>query len=361
MSVRASIGRRLSAAFSLDVDIEVPAGITILFGPSGSGKSTILRSIAGLSRPDTGRIALGDALLFDSAQRVDLPPQRRRVGVVFQQLALFPHLSVAGNIGYGLHRLPALEREARLLAIAASFHITGILHRRPAQISGGERQRTALARTLVTEPAALLLDEPLTALDHRIQSQIIEDLRRWNEARRIPVLYVTHAHREVYALGERAIVLDHGKVVATGTPHEVLDDPGRGVIAELSGFENLLAGSVVSRRQEVGTMSVRLDGSTLALDVPLTATPSDERVTVAIRAGDILVANIAPAGISARNILEGRIADLRRQGPTVVASVHAGIPFVVHLTPASVDDLNLQSGSRVWLIIKTYSCRIAAG
>ena len=361
MSVRASLARRLSPAFRLDVDIEVPAGITILFGASGSGKSTILRTIAGLSRPDAGRVVLNGVVLFDSARRVDLPPQRRRIGVVFQQLALFPHLTVAGNIAYGLHRLPAAERETRLSSIAASFHITDILHRRPGQISGGERQRTALARTLVTEPAALLLDEPLAALDHRIQSRIIEDLRRWNEARRIPVLYVTHAHREVYALGERVIVLDHGKVIATGAPHEVLDDPGRGVIAELSGFENLLAGRIVSRRQETGTMSVQLDGSPLALDVPLTTTLSDEPVTVAIRAGDILVANVAPVGISARNILEGRIDHLQRQGPTVVTRVDAGLPFVVHLTPASVDDLKLQLGSRVWLIIKTYSCRVATG
>jgi molybdate transport system ATP-binding protein len=360
MSVRATIVRQLSPAFRLDVDIEVPAGITILFGASGSGKSTILRSIAGLSRPDSGRITLNSAQLFDSAQHIDLPPQRRRVGVVFQQLALFPHLTVAGNIGYGLHRLPAPERDARIASIAESFHIANILHRRPAQISGGERQRTALARTLVTDPEALLLDEPLSALDHRIQSQIIEDLRRWNEARRLPVLYVTHAHREVYALGERVLVIDHGRVVASGTPHDVLDHPGRGVVAELAGFENLLQGHIVSRRQDAGTMSVQLDGSAIALDVPLT-TITDDRVTVAIRAGDILVANAAPSGISARNILAGRIEQMQRQGPTVVARVNAGSTFVVHLTPASVDDLQLQPGSAVWLIIKTYSCRIAAG
>jgi len=360
VSVHVSFARRLSPAFCVDVDIDVPPGITILFGASGSGKSTILRSIAGLSRPDSGRITLNDSTLFDAERGIDLPPQQRRVGVVFQQLALFPHLTVAGNIGYGLHRLTGSERQARIAAIANSFHIAGLLHRRPAQISGGERQRAALARTLVTEPAALLLDEPLSALDHRIQSRIIEDLRRWNEARRIPVLYVTHAHREVYALGERVVVLDAGTVVATGTPHEVLDDPGRGVIAELAGFENRLAGRVVARRRDTGTMSVRVDGGSLALDVPLTDTP-DERVTVAIRAGDILLATVAPAGISARNILQGRIAGLAREGPAVVAHVDAAVPFVVHLTPASVEDLALQTGSHVWLIVKTYSCRIAAG
>jgi molybdate transport system ATP-binding protein len=357
--LRATLARQLSPAFRVDVDLEAPAGITILFGPSGSGKSTVLRSIAGLSRPDRGRIVLNDTTLFDSENGIDLPPQRRHVGVVFQQLALFPHLTVAGNIGYGLHRLPGGEREERIASIVESFRLGHLLGRRPAQISGGERQRTALARTLVTEPGALLLDEPLSALDHHIQSHIIEDLRRWNEARRIPVLYVTHAHREVYSLGERVIVLDHGQVVATGTPHDVLDDPGRGVVAELAGFENLLIGRITGRSQESGTMTVHLDGSPVALDVPLTATGAADRVTVAIRAGDILVASVAPVGISARNILEGRVDQLRRQGPAVVAQVNAGHTFVVHLTPGSVDDLQLRSGSRVWLIIKTYSCRIA--
>jgi molybdate transport system ATP-binding protein len=380
MSLRATITRQLSPAFGLDVNVDAPPGITILFGPSGSGKSTLLRCIAGLSRPDAGRIMLDNAVLFDATRGIDVPPQRRKVGVVFQQLALFPHLTVAGNIAYGLHRLSASERRARIASVAETFHITALLGRRPAQISGGERQRTALARALVTEPSALLLDEPLSALDHRIQSQIIDDLRRWNEARRIPVLYVTHAHREVYALGERVIVLDHGTVVATGTPHEVLDDPGRGMIAEVAGFENLLTGQIVARRQDTGTMSVQLDEvrvtcpperierrwnadttapPPLTLDVPLTTTV-DDRVTVAIRAGDILVATTAPVGISARNIIEGSVDRMQRQGPTVVAHVSAAVPFIVHLTPGSVVDLNLQPGSRVWLIIKTYSCRIGA-
>jgi molybdate transport system ATP-binding protein len=174
------------------------------------------------------------------------------------------------------------------------------------------------------------------------------------------VLYVTHAHREVYALGTRVIVLDRGRVVATGAPHTVLDDPGRGVVAELSGFENLLAGSVIARRQDWGLMTVRLDGGSCTLEVPLTTTPRDQ-VTIAIRAGDILVASHPPAGISARNIFAGTISSMQRQGPAVVAHVDAGTSFIVHLTPASVDDLQLHSGSRVWLIIKTYSCRVTVG
>ena len=258
-----------------------------------------------------------------------------------------------------MHRTPAGERQQRIAAIAASFHITEILHRKPSQISGGERQRVALARTLVTEPSALLLDEPLTALDYRIQSQILEDLRRWNEARPIPVLYVTHAHREVYALAERVIVLNRGSVVAAGTPHEVLDHPDASIVAELAGFENVHTGHVISRRPEAGTMQVRLDDSTVELEVPLTT--AKDIVTVAIRAGDILVSDRAPAGISARNVLEGQVEAIRRQGPTVVAHVRAGMTFHVHLTPAGAEELRLAPGSRVWLIIKTYSCRIAAG
>jgi molybdate transport system ATP-binding protein len=360
MNLRAALTRTLPG-FQLDIDIEVPPGITILFGASGSGKSTVLRCIAGLTRADAGRIALGDSVLFDAEQHTDVPPQARRVGLVFQHLALFPHLTVAGNIAYGLHRLEAAARQQRIAAIASSFHITEVLDRRPAQISGGERQRTALARTLVTEPAVLLLDEPLTALDHRIQSRIIEDLRAWNTARHIPVLYVTHAHREVYALGERVIVMDQGRVVATGTPHQVLDHPSAGVLAQLAGFENLLPGQVVTQRPDAGTMRVRVDGSAVELEVPLTDAGVSTSVTVAIRGGDILIADLPPIGISARNVLEGHVIALERQGPTVVARVMAGIPFIVHLTPASVEDLQLAAGSRVWLIIKTYSCRIAAG
>ena len=359
MNLRVTLARTLSSSFRLELDIEAAPGITILFGPSGSGKSTLLRCIAGLERPDAGRITLGDAVLFDAGRSIDIPPQQRRVGLVFQQLALFPHLSVAGNIAYGLERIPADQRQQRVAGIAAAFHITDVLHRKPSQISGGERQRTALARTLVTEPSALLLDEPLTALDHRIQSLILDDLRRWVEARPIPVLYVTHAHREVYALGERVIVLNRGTVMAAGTPHGVLDHPDAGILAELAGFENVRSGRVVSRHPEGGTMHVRLDDSPVELEVPLR--DLDDRVIVAIRAGDILVADRPPAGISARNILAGQVEAVRRQGPTVVARVEAGTTFLVHLTPAGAEDLRLGPGSRIWLIIKTYSCRIAAG
>jgi molybdate transport system ATP-binding protein len=360
MTASIEIRKRLSPQFALDVALTAPPGITILFGASGSGKTTVLRAIAGLARPDSGRIVAGDRTLFDAAAAVDVPVQRRNVGYVFQHLALFPHLSVAANIAYGLHALPALEQQRRVYAIAESFHLLDLLPRKPAHISGGERQRTALARALVTEPSILLLDEPLSALDHGIQALIMADLRHWNERHRIPVLYVTHSHRETYALGERVVVMREGRVVATGSPHDVLDHPAERTLATLAGFENVFDATVTEREEGVGTMRCRLDGSKTELEVPVGPQPAGDGIRVAIRAGDILLANREPHGLSARNVLQARLLTVTRQGPTVVAVVDAGARFVVHVTAGSMDSLGLEPGQRVWLIVKTYSCRVLA-
>jgi molybdate transport system ATP-binding protein len=358
MTLTVVASKRLRPGFTLDVAVTAPPGITMLFGASGSGKTTLLRCIAGLTTPDAGRIAVGDRVLFDSQTSVDVAVQERHIGYVFQQAALFPHMTLRQNIAYGLHRLPPREREQRVSGIAESFRIAPILDRRPAQVSGGERQRAALARALVTEPSLLLLDEPLSALDHAIQSRIMDDLRRANDARRIPMIYVTHNHREVYALGERAVVIDSGRVIASGTPHDVLDRPDQGVLANLAGFENVFSATVVERRERAGTMECRLEGATTELEVPLNIASVGEPIRVAIRAGDILVGTEEPRGLSARNLLRGRLAELTARGPTMVAVVDAGARFIVHLTPTGVDALHLKPGDHVWLIVKTYSCRI---
>jgi molybdate transport system ATP-binding protein len=361
MTATIAIRARLSPQFAVDVSFTAPPGVTILFGASGSGKTTVLRAIAGLTRPDAGRIVVGDRTFFDAAAAVDVPVQQRGVGYVFQQLALFPHLTVRANIAYGLHTLPAAEQHARVQAVAESFRITHLLDRRPAHVSGGERQRTALARALVTQPAILLLDEPLSALDHAIQSLIIGDLRRWNERHRIPVVYVTHNHREVYALAERVIVMEQGRVLEAGSPHDVLDHPVQRVLATLAGFENVFDATVTERQERAGTMRCRLGASSTEIEVPLTAHRTGDRLSVAVRAGDILLALHEPNGISARNVLSCRLTALTMQGPTVVATVDAGVPFIVHLTPGGADALSLREGDRPWLIIKTYSCRVLAG
>ena len=269
-------------------------------------------------------------------------------------------MSIADNLEYGLHNRPAGVRRGQIGAIAESFRIQHVLARRPDAISGGERQRAALARSLVTNPDVLLLDEPLSALDHATQSRIIDDLRAWNAAHDIPILYVTHAHREVFALGDRVVVLDHGHVVASGVPHEVLDLPEQERLARIAGFENVFDAVVTERKPDVGTMQCTLTGSATDLEVPLARGDAGAPVRIAIRAGDILVAAEPPRGLSARNVIHGRIISLTREGPTVVLRVDAGAPFVVHVTPGAIDALGLGPGRQVWLIVKTYSCRIVS-
>ncbi len=244
--------------FALDVDCTVPPGFTILFGASGAGKTTLLDCIAGLQTPEAGRIEIGGHVLFDADSRVNLPPNRRAVGYLLQSLALFPHMTVRQNVQYGLHELPAADRETRSREILESFKIGQLAGRRPAELSGGERQRAALARTLVMQPRALLLDEPLTALDTRVKSQIVDDLRAWNESHRIPILYVTHQREEIFAFGERVIALSAGEIVAQGTPHEVMDRPELETVAQLAGFENVFECAFVAEHPEQGTMTVRI-------------------------------------------------------------------------------------------------------
>ena len=224
----------------------------MLLGPSGGGKTTLLNCIAGFARPDTGRIALGARVLFDSDARIDMPVAERRLGYVFQNLALFPHLTVAQNVQYGIAKLPAEERRARMMTMLESFRIAHLIARKPGEISGGERQRAALARSLVTNPAALLLDEPLVALDNATKSKILDDLRAWNAAHEIPILYVTHSPEEAFALGERVVVLEGGRILAQGMPQYVLSTPRHETIAQVVGFENVFDATVKSICRDSG-------------------------------------------------------------------------------------------------------------
>jgi len=208
--------------FELDVATELPPGITIVFGPSGAGKTTLLECIAGLLTPNNGRVAIENRIFFDRSLGVDVQVHKRKIGYVFQDLALFPHLTVQQNIEYGLRELNAALRVEKTSTILDSFRISSLRDRKPSQISGGERQRVALARSLVTDPCLLLLDEPLAALDGVTKTKIVEDLRIWNAAHCIPILYVTHSREEVLALGDRVLMLEAGKIIAQGPTREVI-------------------------------------------------------------------------------------------------------------------------------------------
>jgi molybdate transport system ATP-binding protein len=362
VQVRKRLGEAARPTFILDVDLSVPPGFTIVFGASGAGKTTLLDCIAGLRTPDSGRIAVAEDVLYDSGAGVNVRANRRGVGYLLQSLALFPHMTVRENIDYGLHRLAPSERGVRRDEILQSFRIAPLADCRPDKLSGGERQRTALARTLVRRPRALLLDEPLTALDARTKSQIIDDLRTWNEENGIPILYVTHQREEVFALGERVIAMQAGKITAQGTAHEVLHRPETETVAQLAGFENIFECQFVAAHPEQGTMTCRVAGSTLDLEVPLSRIDRSQPLRVGIRAGDILLASTKPEGLSARNVFAGMIESLQQRDVMVIAMAKAaGALFEVHVTPGACESLALAAGKDVWLVLKTYSCLVLEG
>jgi molybdate transport system ATP-binding protein len=222
LAVEVAVAR---SGFELDVRFEAPAGVTILFGPSGSGKSTTLAAIAGLLRPSRGRVALGDEVWFDAGARIDVATHRRGVAFVFQSLALFPHMSAAANVAYGMDRaLGAEEKRTRALAMLTRLRVAHLADRRPATFSGGEAQRVALARAFAMRPRIVLLDEPFSAMDRDLRDQLCADVRGFVDELGVPMIHVTHHRGEARALGDRAIVMDKGRVVRTGDIREVFRD-----------------------------------------------------------------------------------------------------------------------------------------
>ena len=305
---------------------------------------------------------MGERVLFDANTHTNVPVAKREVGYVLQDLALFPHLTLEQNIEFGLAHLSRLARKQRSAVMLQEFHIDHLRQRRPAEISGGERQRVALARTLVTDPCALMLDEPLAALDAATKSKILDDLRRWNRAHNIPILYVTHSRDEVMALGERVLVLEQGRIIAQGTPHQVLSAPLQETVAQLAGFENIFDATVWLVHEDRGTMSCRLPGTKagtfVLLETPLIRAQTGLMLRVGIRAGDILLAIEKPVGLSARNVIAGKLVSLERRDMVISARVDCGVEMEVYLTLAARDALKLAEGRQVWLIVKTYSCHL---
>ena len=298
--LEASLKAALTGGFALDVDLTAANGITILFGASGSGKTTVLRAIAGLVPSLQGFVRVDQTVLFDSSNGTDVPVHLRRIGYVGQSLALFPHLTVTENIAYGVQHIDREVRAARVTQMLRAFRIEHLRDRRPAQASGGEQQRIALARSLVTQPRALLLDEPLSALDHATQSHIMDDLRRWNRDHEIPILYVTHSHREAFELGRQMIVIAGGRVEARGVPHDVLDAPARLAVANIAGFENVFPSRVRAIDASQGTMTCVIGDST-DVEVPYTGAVAGARLHVAVRAGDVLVAAELPTSLDRKS------------------------------------------------------------
>jgi molybdate transport system ATP-binding protein len=333
-------GFRLDAAFAARNEL------VVLFGPSGAGKSLTLQAIAGTTHPDAGRIVIDGQAVYDGARRLNLPPQLRRVGYVPQHYALFPHLTAAANIGFGLTSLPRHEREQRVREIVALFGLQGLAHRRPRELSGGQQQRVALARALAVRPRLLLLDEPFAALDISLRESLREELLQVQARAGITVVMVTHDLTDAFALGQRLVVYEAGRVIQQGTREEVFFHPATRHVAELVGTRNILP--AVAERTEGDTLWVRWQGRRIA--APARPVSPGMPVDLCIRPTQILIVRPERLGERERvNLLSGTIAreqmhretytlHLRVDGSQAASDLEISLPgYVYHRLALDTD------------------------
>jgi molybdate transport system ATP-binding protein len=352
MTANVELHQRLGD-FTLDANFafgETP-GVTALFGRSGAGKSTIIQGIAGLSRPGRGRIVLNGETLLDTARGIFVPARARRIGVVFQDARLFPHLCVRTNLLYGWRRAGASRDPHSIARIVALLGLEGLLARKPHALSGGERSRVALGRALLMNPRALLLDEPLAALDAPRKAEILPYLERLARETKIPVLYVSHALDEVARLADRMVVVADGHVVAEGSLFDVT--------ARLDLFTgaHLLPGAVLEAAitghdESHGLTELAFAGETLV--VPAITRDIGDKVRIRIDADDIMLALVRPESVSANNVLPARITAIREEGPN--ADVQLALKnghLIARITRRSVARLSLKAGTPVFALIKS--------
>jgi molybdate transport system ATP-binding protein len=347
--------------FALDVDVEAPPGLTVLFGPSGSGKTTLINAMAGLLRPDSGFLAVDDWVLLDTAHRRVLPPHKRRLGYVFQDGRLFPHLTVRQNLMYGRWFAGARAGAVSLDRVTGMLGIGHLLDRHPAGLSGGEKQRVALGRALLAAPRLILADEPLSALDAARKAEILPYFEMLRDEVSVPILYVSHSLAEVARLATTVIALREGRVAALGPPADVLGDPGA-VGAQAA--SSLIAGRVVARHAD-GIAEVATAGGALWLTGA--AGEPGTHLRVRIGAQDVILSPSVPTGLSALNILRGTIAEIRPgQGPEAVVVLEMGpergpeggpergsARLVASVTRRSVQALGLAPGQVCHAVVKS--------
>lgn len=346
--------RRRLSHFDLDIDVVCQGSVTAIYGPSGAGKTTLLNLVAGLIRPDSGHVELDGQVLYSSVEGTDQPPEARRLGYVFQDDLLFPHLSVDANLRYGYERLTGAERRFDPGQIVELLEIGPLLRRRPQHLSGGERQRVALGRALLSSPRMLLMDEPLASLDQGLKSRIIPYLRHVRSDLGIPILYVSHSVAEILELTKQVLVLRDGEVLAHGDFFDVARDPEVLPLLDEYGFENVLPVEIVSGGE--GACIARCGDQTLR--IPVCHRPAGTRLFVGVRADDIILARRPPEGLSVRNALRGTVAEVSTVGATCLVTVDVGHRLVVKVTPEAVAELGLTPSLQVWCLIKTHSLRL---
>ena len=340
--------------FELEVRFAAPDGVTALFGRSGSGKTTVVNAVAGLLRPEGGRASVDGYELFDVAARRWVPPHRRRVGYVFQDGRLFPHLSVRHNLLYGRWFSGASRDGAEFDRIVALLGIGDLLSRRPGALSGGEKQRVAIGRALLSRPRLLLMDEPLAALDEARKAEILPYLERIRDGARVPILYVSHSVAEVARLATTVVALAAGRVVQIGAAAEVLSDPDAVPTFGVREAGAILTGRVLRHHADGLTEVVVSAGSLL---LPGVSAEPGTSLRIRIEAQDVILSRSRPEGLSALNILPAEVASLRRgEGPGVVVQLKVGDDRILaRITRRSADALQLEPGVRCFGIVKSVS------
>lgn len=349
MSIEADL-RHSFAGFELDISLRAGPGVTAIFGPSGSGKTTTINMIAGLVRPDHGRVVVDGEPVFDSSKRQNTPSHRRRIAYVFQDGRLFPHLTVARNIRFGARfaRSEPMASEAEIIALLG---LAPLMDRRPVALSGGERQRVALARALLSAPRLLLMDEPLAALDAPRKEEILPYLEALRDRTGIPILYVSHSVAEVARLSDRLILLEEGKVVLSGKTQDVLNTPDALPFLGVREAGSILRARVL-RHDADGLSRLQISGGELVL--PRVDADVGESLVIRILAHDVLIALEEPKGLSSRNILPVTINGLHKGGgPGVVASLRLGNDVLLaRITARAAEDLALRPGLGCFAVLK---------
>ena len=352
MTLTLTVKHRLGS-FLLDAEFTAGKGVTALFGRSGSGKTSLVRIIAGLMKPDHGTLVLDDLILADAAKGLFTPCHKRRFGYVFQEARLFPHLTVRQNLDYGRWFSGKTGAGADSAGIIDMLGIGHLLKRHPEQLSGGEKQRVAIGRALLSSPRLLLMDEPLAALDEARKAEIIPYLERLRDETGIPIIYVSHSVSEVSRLADQIIVMKGGKVEAAGPATEILSQPAFGAHLERRDVGSILSGNVEAYDTGHGLATIRL--GRMALQIPASSAPVGHRVRVHIPARDVLLATVRPEGLSALNILAGQIAgiSLSTDGMAMIDVACEGEIIAARITRQSVERLGLKTGQAVFAIIKS--------
>ncbi|TBW40313.1 molybdenum ABC transporter ATP-binding protein [Siculibacillus lacustris] len=354
IDVRVELARN---AFRLDVAFAGDGGVTALFGPSGCGKTTVIRLVAGLERPDRGRIVLGDRVLVDTERGVFVPPHRRRIGLVFQDAQLFPHLRVATNLAYGRFFTRPADRAVSRDAVVQVLGIDHLLGRFPATLSGGEKQRVAIGRALLMSPDLLLMDEPLASLDEERKREILPFVERLRDEFAIPILYVSHAVEEVVRLASTVVRLDAGHVAAIGGAAEVLAPTTLAHAGDRFGAVSVLSGKVAALDPAHGVSTIAHAAGSIV--VPRLMASVGMTVRVVVHATDVALGRLPDGATSVRTTLAGRIAAITSDvdGPfaLVALDLAGGERLYAYLTRLAVDAMQLAVGQSVTALVKAVS------